>query len=491
MRADRELHHFITEAGRFRILQIILQHTEQLPTAYEISQFCPDLSDDDVDRRLEELIDEDVVEGVRLPEDDRQDDYPDTFYGVTDYGWRFLMNHNLLDSEGIVLRWQDVDVDDPTMLARHESAPRPDDVDTFQGNPVSKTPAQQLEEYKMIVEQTSDALYMLDSEGRYVLVNQAYEELTGYSREELIGSTTQRVLDPEAMAERRDLIIDLLSSETDRQSHAWQSTLHAADGGTLPVEVNFAALEYNDEFIGIVGSARDISDRRRREQELSVLSRVLRHNLGNKVNIIQGYAEVIEDVVEDDRALEYTERIRRTSSRLIQQSEKARDIHDLLQGWPPEQRPQDVTTVVWDVLTELEMEFPSADLTTDMPDSAWARLPEEFQMAIEELIRNAVEHADSDTPEIHVAIEDPEEDDEAISITVEDDGPGIPDHEITVLTSDEETPLEHSEGIGLWMVTWIVNAADGDISFEESDLGGSAVELEFPKAEPPALTLSM
>ena len=41
------------------------------------------------------------------------------------------------------------------------------------------------------------------------------------------------------------------------------------------------------------------------------------------------------------------------------------------------------------------------------------------------------------------------------------------------------------------MVTWIVNAADGDISFEESDLGGSAVELEFPKAEPPALTLSM
>ncbi len=491
MKADRELHHFITEEGRFRILQIILQHTEKLPTEYEILQFCPDAPDTAVETYLDELIEAGLVEQVTLPEGERREGYPYSFYGVTDYGWRFLMNHNLLDSEGLVLRWQELDVDDPTKLAKHESATRPDDVDTFQGNPISKSPEQQLEEYKMIIEQTKDALYMLDAEGRYVLVNEAYEDLTGYQREDLIGSTTSKVLEPEAMAERRELILELLNEESDRRSHAWQSTLHTADGSHLPVEVNFAALEYSGEFIGIVGSARDISERRRREQELSVLSRVLRHNLGNKINIIQGYAEVIEDHVEDDSALDYTERIRRTATKLIQQSEKARDIHDLLQEWPPEKRPRDVTTVIRNVVTELEEDYPGVEFGLEMPESAWARLPDQFQMAIEELLRNAVDHASKSDPTVRIVVSAPESEDGEITVAVEDDGPGIPEHEINVLSSDEETPLAHSEGIGLWMVRWIVNAADGEMRFEENDFGGTSVKLEFPKTKPPALTLSM
>lgn len=491
MNADRELHHFVTEKERFRILQIILDHSEQLPTQYEISQFCPDMTAADVADRLEELVAQDIVRPVTLPQSQRKSDYPHTFYGVTDYGWRFLMNHNLLISKDRVPRWQDVTVDDPTKLATHESAPRPDDVETFQGNPISKTPEQQLEEYKMIVEQTRDALYMLDAEGRYVLVNDAYEKLTGYPREELLGSTTSKVLDSDAMAERRELILELLNEEIDRHSHAWQSTLHTADGEQLPIEVNFAALDYNDEFIGIVGSARDISDRRRREQELSVLSRVLRHNLGNKVNIIQGYAEVIEGHVSDEDAMDCTERIRRTAEKLIQQSEKARDIHDLLQEWPPERQPRDVTTIIRDVVTKLEMEYPDAAFTVDMPESAWARLPEEFQMAIEELLRNAVDHAEKDNPQVRIAVREPTGDNGDITIRIEDDGPGIPEHEIDVLSSEEETPLAHSKGIGLWMVTWIINAADGKMLFEESDMGGTRVHLQFSKTRPPALTLSM
>lgn len=495
MKADRELHHLITHEGRFRILQIILEHTDQLPTEYEIAQFSPEVEPDELSSFLDDLVEYGVVEEVTLSPEERRDGYPHTFYGLTDYGWRFLVNHDLLDSVGITLRWDNIDVDDTTKLAMYESAPRPDDIDIFQGDPVSKTPEQQLEEYRMIVEQTRDALYMLDAEGRYVLVNEAYEELTGYSRDQLIGSTTSKVLDPESMAERRELIVELLNEDNERQSHAWQSTLHTADDDQLPVEVNFAALEYNDEFIGIVGSARNIADRKRREQELSVLSRVLRHNLGNKINIIQGYAEVIEDYIEDDKALEYAERIRRTSDKLIEQSEKARDINELLQEWPPERRPRDVTTVARNVLPELENEFTDVTFETDMPESAWARLPDEIAAGLEELIRNAVEHSDRDEPIVRVTVKAPGEGVEPgegdVEIFVEDDGPGIPDHEIDILSSDEETPLEHSEGIGLWMVTWIVNAADGELTFERSDLGGAAVELSFRKAEPPALTLSM
>ncbi len=491
MRTERELHHFITEKHRFRILHVILEHTHQLPTRFEISQFCPELSAEELDDYLTGLTDEGIVEEVVLPESEREPDLPHRFYGISDHGWRFMLNHNLVESEGIVLKWQDVDVDDPKKLARHESAPRPETDETFRGHPASKTPEQQLEEYKMVVEQAKDALYMLDADGRYVLVNEAYEELTGYSRDQLLGSSTSLVLEADAMAERHERITEMLSEDSTQRSHTWQSTLHTADGDELPVEVNFAALEFNDEFIGIVGSARDISDRRRRQQERAVLSRVLRHNLSNKLNVIQGYAEVIEDVVDDEDVLPYAAKIQETSDKLVAQSEKARDIHDLLQEWPPEKHPIDVTDVIWETATGIESEHPEANLSTDMPDSAWVRIPDEFEMAIEELLRNAIEHADHETPNIEVRVSAPDDEDSDVVIDVVDDGPGIPDHEVTVISTNEETPLSHSEGLGLWLVNWIVIAADGELSFERSDLGGSCVRLRIAEAEPPALTLSM
>jgi PAS domain S-box-containing protein len=489
MRTDRERHHFITDEHRFQIVRIILGHAEQLPTSYEIAQFCPDLDEDAVEASLAELESAEFVREVTLAEEDRRAAYPDTFYAITDHGWRFLLNHNLLDSDGVTLRWEDVDVEDPERLARHESAPRPDTIETVTDSTLSSSPGELLEEYQLVVEQSRDALYMLDADGRYLLVNEAYEDLTGFSRDELLGASTSLVLDVDAMTERRELIVDLLNEASDRESHTWQSTLHTADDEAIPVEVNFAAIEVGGELVGIVGSARDISNRRRRQQELSVLSRVLRHNLSNKVNVIQGYAEVIERQLGADGPREYAERIQRNASKLIQQSEKARDIHDLLQAWPPDRHPVELTGLVWEVVTELESDFTAASFATDVPDSAWVRLPDEFEKALAELLLNAVEHAEGDDPEIRVRVRATEGG--QVVLEVADDGPGIPGHEQRVITRNEETPLSHSEGLGLWLVNWIVEAAKGDITFHESDLGGSCVRIHLAASEPPALTLSM
>ncbi len=489
MRTDRERHHFITDEHRFRIVEIILAHSDQLPTRYEIAQFCPDIDEETVSSYLAELEAEEFVREVRLPPAERDPEYPDTFYAITDHGWRFLINQNLVDSEGIQLHWEEVDVDDPRTLARHESAPRPADVETVQEAPLSKSPGKLLEEYQLLVEQSRDALYLLDADGRYVLVNGAYEALTGYTRDELIGSSTSLVLDPDAMTERRERIVELLNQESERQTHTWQSTIHTKSGDELPVEVNFSAIELGGELVGIVGSARDISNRRRRQQELTVLSRVLRHNLSNKVNVIQGYAEVIERRLDDEDTAEYAERIQRTSRKLIQQSEKARNIHDLLQAWPPERRPIELTDLVWDVVTEFESEYPQATFSMEVPDSVWARVPDQFEAAVRELVENAIEHADRDDPTVMVRVS--ETDDSHVLIEVGDDGPGIPDHEERVITTKEETPLSHSEGLGLWLVNWIVASANGSIGFEKSELGGSLVRIRLAAAEPPALTLSM
>jgi signal transduction histidine kinase len=63
--------------------------------------------------------------------------------------------------------------------------------------------------------------------------------------------------------------------------------------------------------------------------------------------------------------------------------------------------------------------------------------------------------------------------------TVEDEGPGIPDHEREVIESGTETTLEHGSGLGLWVAKWGAMRLGGEVRFR--DVGrGTAVEIRLP-----------
>lgn len=62
--------------------------------------------------------------------------------------------------------------------------------------------------------------------------------------------------------------------------------------------------------------------------------------------------------------------------------------------------------------------------------------------------------------------------------TVTDNCPPIPDSEKEVIRNEEETALSNSAGVGLWLVYWVVKAANGQMSFDEYD-GGNEITLEF------------
>ncbi|ELZ26347.1 signal-transducing histidine kinase-like protein, partial [Halosimplex carlsbadense 2-9-1] len=103
-----------------------------------------------------------------------------------------------------------------------------------------------------------------------------------------------------------------------------------------------------------------------------------------------------------------------------------------------------------------------------------------IELALTELLENSVEYGGE-----HVNIR-VEADREAgrVDLRVDDDGPGIPDYERTVVDeSTEITQLEHGSGLGLWIVRWVVDSCGGRLRFEESDLGGTAVVLSLTPAD--------
>jgi two-component system OmpR family sensor kinase len=73
---------------------------------------------------------------------------------------------------------------------------------------------------------------------------------------------------------------------------------------------------------------------------------------------------------------------------------------------------------------------------------------------------------------------------DAVRLRVADDGPGFTDAELAVHADDAvtETALQHSDGVGLWLVRWIVDAYGGEFAVRNADDGGAVVTVTLPAA---------
>ena len=238
------------------------------------------------------------------------------------------------------------------------------------------------------------------------------------------------------------------------------------------------------EPVRVLGVIVDVTDRQERVQQLQVLDRVIRHNLRNDLNVINGYTEAIDPEVEG-RAGDFLERIRQQSGQLLDTMEKSRSITKVLASGAS-MVAVDIVPVVDRVIGQVRNAHPSADIAVEAPERAAVRVTEHFEFAMEELITNAIEHNDTETPTVVVSVDVLAE---QVRIAVADDGPGIPAMEQKVVTGERDIePLYHGSGLGLWLVSWVVSRSEGALSFSEREPRGSVVTMEFEReaSSPPA-----
>ncbi|MFB9804857.1 PAS domain S-box protein [Haladaptatus pallidirubidus] len=132
-----------------------------------------------------------------------------------------------------------------------------------------KNRQQELERYKTIVETVGDGIYALDDSLRFLSVNEAMEELTGYSRDELVGAHGSLIADEKTVAKATRQRERLLAGEID--VGRYEIPIRTTDDKEVPVEVRFTALPVEDgNFKGTVGVMRDISERVERDRRLQI-----------------------------------------------------------------------------------------------------------------------------------------------------------------------------------------------------------------------------
>jgi PAS domain S-box-containing protein len=119
--------------------------------------------------------------------------------------------------------------------------------------------------YRALFERTSDAVFILDLEGRYIAVNQRAADMIGYSRDQMIGMSAQHVVIPDEYSHSQDRLAALKAGQS---LPVYERTLQRKDGTKVPVEIN-AALVYDPagQPLHIQSVVRDISSRKRAEAE--------------------------------------------------------------------------------------------------------------------------------------------------------------------------------------------------------------------------------
>jgi PAS domain S-box-containing protein/putative nucleotidyltransferase with HDIG domain len=128
--------------------------------------------------------------------------------------------------------------------------------------------AESEERLRLIFESVNDLLILIDTEGRILEVNSRIRDITGYEKEELIG---KKIATLEHIIERcsLDIVLDSYKKRiTGIDIPSYEVEIIRKDGGPVTVEISAVVVKKEDNIVGDLVIARDITVPKRAEAEL-------------------------------------------------------------------------------------------------------------------------------------------------------------------------------------------------------------------------------
>lgn len=336
-----------------------------------------------------------------------------------------------------------------------------------------------------VLEDLEVGINLHDPETHRILdANPSLEELYGYSAAELrtmgIGDYTApstRFSQEEAARRIRR------AADGERQEFDWQ--IQRANDELRWIRIHLSPTTIDGESC-VISEVRDVTESRARERRLRLLSRVIRHNLRNKTNVLMGYADRVKQAVEDETLEREIETILNITTEVGGLSDSVKQIEEIAEPTATQRSPTDLREVVRSLAADARTKYPAADIEVDAPEELWVIADTGVRYAIDHALRNAVEHNDEESPSVTVSVVDGETDGQGV-VRVADDGPRIPESEIDVLRGDVQTSSTfHGTGVGLWVMQWCVESLGGELSFGENESRGNVVSIALPKAANPS-----
>lgn len=360
--------------------------------------------------------------------------------------------------------------------------------------------------YRLLAENSRDGIYLLELEPEvaYRYLNPAGAALLGLDAAEVITdpSVDRRVVHP---ADHRRLA---------RARHARgviddpiQIRIRTGEGGPRWVELQERVVSEGDGSRSVLGTFRDVTERRRQEEALrrtldheQTVARELRqvdemkstflqavsHELRTPLAAVLGAAETLDthrDALSDHQSRLLVDVVRRQAGRLERLLADLLDVDRLTRGLVvPHRTPTALSELVRRVV--ITQDQSSHSVTVDGEELVIELDAPKVERIVDNLLRNAIKHT---PPGSHVRCTVSSTSDGA-TLTVEDDGPGIPPELRDALFAPfAQGPAAGAQaspgtGIGLSLVSKLAELHGGGAYVEGRPEGGARFVVSLPGA---------
>lgn len=345
------------------------------------------------------------------------------------------------------------------------------------------------QEIQDFIDNAAEGLHWVNGEGRIVWANNAELELLGYSTDEYVGHHISEFhADPEIIG---DILARLERNETLK---GYEARLKAKDGSIKHVLISSNVFRRDGEFIHTRCFTRDITDRKRAEDEARLryefeqqIIGIVSHDLRNPINAITMSASLARTRTNDERVTKALSRITAGAERA---SRIISDLLDLTQarlggGIPVQPERTDLHDLVRAVVDEHAAAHPGRQWKLEESgdvEGDWDA--ERLLQALSNLVSNALQYSPPGTP---IRIESGGRGEE-VFVSVHNQGTPIPAGDLPRIFEPFKRAngarSTKSLGLGLFIVERIVAAHGGRIECRSTAAEGTTFEMILPRRPP-------
>ena len=335
--------------------------------------------------------------------------------------------------------------------------------------------------YRLHFDNASDVILSIGLDGTILTISPSAEVHVGYVPDELIGKKFQ---DVDILApEYADAVVSDMARgiKTRQPIRAVYEFIHR-NGNRLWGEVSASPLIVDDNLIAVIAVIRDITDHIESERELRKSSRdlelytsLLRHDLGNDLQVILAQTQGAQVLHADDiRLTELAEAVSASALRMSQ----------VLALFEPREKKSEENIVAMLETCALQAMKAHRGMEVVIQANPLARKQEIaggrlLPMVFDNLLRNAAQFTETDV-KVHIEVT---RENDYVQIDVSDDGPGIP-KEIQPKLFERGTSTKGG-GLGLYLSKRVIEHYGGSIELipKQKSKKGAVFRIKLKKVQ--------
>lgn len=337
-----------------------------------------------------------------------------------------------------------------------------------------------------LVQAAMDGIIVNDLMGNVLIYNDGAARILGYAPEEVIGKIKAGQFYPEKLAhEIKQLIYDPAHGGVGILEN-YETVARHKNGSLVPIWLSARLLHEEGREIGIVGYFRDLSERKRMEEDLLRNERLatlgkmvahISHEIKNPLTTIGGFAKQLE-------RLDLPGEAHRKLHLIFQEVQRLEkflgDLSTFTRGAPAQKSPGDVLVLVRSVVELMEEALKERGVIFQL--QAPRRIPPfpfdpgQMRQVLLNIFKNSLE-AMPQGGQLSVSVE---AQGDQLLLKVSDTGHGIAPEHLPSLFTPFFSTKEGGTGLGLTICRELISQHQGEITFESEVGRGTTCLIRLP-----------